>query len=361
MESLSPVVAKELYGDISTSSISKIEKYAGCAFSHFVTFGLELSEREEYELNNMDLGNVFHEALEIMSNNMLKEGLDFSLADDEKRQEYVIQAVDEAILKYERISFYDSSTNLYMKKRITEMVSRTAWALGKQLQSGKFKPVAFEKEFNDKVDGINIHGKIDRIDIYENDDEAYVKIIDYKSGKHNLSVKEIYAGIKLQLMVYLKSTMDQMKKQNKYKKIIPAAVLYNHIDNPIIEENKDIEKELLNQMAPTGMVSEESINVLDCYSDEGVKVIPGKKDIMSGEQLKTLSEFASAKMTDLQKEINEGNIQVNPYEDACDYCSYKGICGFNERNGHYRNFKDDIPDTDVIWEKLGFEADEEGK
>ena len=38
--------------------------FSACAFAHFLKYGLELTERAEYEFRAMDMGNIIHQALE---------------------------------------------------------------------------------------------------------------------------------------------------------------------------------------------------------------------------------------------------------------------------------------------------------
>ena len=71
---------------------------------------------------------------------------------------------------------------------------RTIWAIGKQLECGIFKPDAYEMKF--LLDGevveskktLSMKGKIDRIDICEDDNNIYVRIVDYKSGKSDFDL-----------------------------------------------------------------------------------------------------------------------------------------------------------------------------
>ena len=55
--------AREIYGRILSGSVTRMEQYEACAYAHFLTYGLELLPRQEYELGAVDLGNLFHGAL----------------------------------------------------------------------------------------------------------------------------------------------------------------------------------------------------------------------------------------------------------------------------------------------------------
>ena len=56
------------------------------------------------------------------------------------------------------------------------------------------------------------------------------------------------------------------------------------------------------------------------------------------------------KMEQIGNEIMNGHIRVNPYkmgeQTGCDYCAYKGICGFDDKMPGYQyreieNYKDE--------------------
>ena len=44
-----------------------MEQFSSCAYAHFLSYGLRLSDREEYGFEAMDLGNIAHQSLERFS------------------------------------------------------------------------------------------------------------------------------------------------------------------------------------------------------------------------------------------------------------------------------------------------------
>ncbi|MDA6864554.1 PD-(D/E)XK nuclease family protein, partial [Escherichia coli] len=61
--SLGSRVAKELFLDPKRVSVTRLERFASCAYAHFLNYGLRLLEREKYGFEAMDLGNIAHQAL----------------------------------------------------------------------------------------------------------------------------------------------------------------------------------------------------------------------------------------------------------------------------------------------------------
>lgn len=371
-DTLSAKAAKELYSEMKNSSITRIETFANCAFSHFARYGLELEKRQVYELNAADMGTVFHHALELISTRLSDKHKSFADIKEDELHQLVEDAVMDASVDFSESFFADNSTNGYMKKRIIDITERTVWALGKQLQGGTFRPAEFEQVFYKKYGETAITGKIDRIDTAENDDGLHIKVVDYKSGQNKLSLDEIYAGLKLQLMVYLKSTLDKAAKDNPGKKIIAAGAFYNHIDNPIVADFKEdnpegYERALLEKLRPTGVVSIDSIGLMDEWEDGKSLCTPASKrsgkismgsTVFTEEQLRCLADFATAKMSEFEHDIHSGAVSAEPYEGACDYCPYGAVCGIESTSFKKRRLEK-ISGTPDMWQKFGYSGNKE--
>ena len=82
-------VSSILYGNSVSGSVTRLETYAACAYAQFITYGLQLTERVEYEFGSMDRGNFFHKALETVSQEMKKENLRPEQVDDTIRKKLV--------------------------------------------------------------------------------------------------------------------------------------------------------------------------------------------------------------------------------------------------------------------------------
>ena len=58
---------KQLYGENILASVSRMEMFNGCPFSHFAAHGLKLRERQIFRLDAPDIGEMFHGALKMIS------------------------------------------------------------------------------------------------------------------------------------------------------------------------------------------------------------------------------------------------------------------------------------------------------
>lgn len=346
LDALTEEAAKRLYGEEFETSITRMERFAVCAFSHFLTYGLGLREREEYDFQAADLGNVCHRALERFSYKVEREAGDWLKLTEEKRKQYVEESVEEAIADYGNSILYSSSRNAYLIVRMKRMLEKTVWALTKQLAAGDFKPSAYELRF--------ANGKIDRVDTCEDGDCVYVKVIDYKTGSKSFDVTALYHGLQLQLMVYMDAALQLEQKKHPEKEILPAGVFYYRIQDPLIDRTKEREEQeaILKELKPDGMISleKEVLEHLDhCMVGES-SVIPVKYNkngslsksskAASAQDFYLMMKYAVNKVEEIRQKILSGDVKVNPYrrgtETSCDYCSYRQICGFDTKMEGYR-------------------------
>ena len=358
LDALTEEAAKRLYGEEFETSITRMERFAVCAFSHFLTYGLGLREREEYDFQAADLGNVCHRALERFSYKVERETGDWLKLTEEQRNQYVEESVEEAIADYGNSILYSSSRNAYLIVRMKRMLEKTVWALTKQLAAGDFKPSAYEMRF--------ANGKIDRVDTCEDGDCIYVKVIDYKTGSKSFDVTALYHGLQLQLMVYMDAALQLEQKKHPEKEILPAGVFYYRIQDPLIDRPKEGEEQesILKELKPDGMISleKEVLEHLDhCMVGES-SVIPVKYNkngslsksskAASAQDFYLMMKYAVNKVEEIRQKILSGDVKVNPYrrgtETSCDYCSYRQICGFDTKMEGYRYREIDVMSVDKV-------------
>ena len=358
LDALTEEAAKRLYGEEFETSITRMERFAVCAFSHFLTYGLGLREREEYDFQAADLGNVCHRALERFSYKVEQETGDWLKLTEEQRNQYVEESVEEAIADYGNSILYSSSRNAYLIVRMKRMLEKTVWALTKQLAAGDFKPSAYEMRF--------ANGKIDRVDTCEDGDCIYVKVIDYKTGSKSFDVTALYHGLQLQLMVYMDAALQLEQKKHPQKEILPAGVFYYRIQDPLIDRPKEGEEQesILKELKPDGMISleKEVLEHLDhCMVGES-SVIPVKYNkngslsksskAASAQDFYLMMKYAVNKVEEIRQKILSGDVKVNPYrrgtETSCDYCSYRQICGFDTKMEGYRYREIDAMSVDKV-------------
>lgn len=355
-DALTKRTAEKLYGKLLENSVTRLEKFSACAYAHFLTYGLKLQERETYQFQAVDLGNLFHGAMERFSTKLERHGETWLTVSEAEKEELIEESVDESIVDYGNTILYSNSRNEYIITRLKRMMRRTVWALTNQLKCGDFVPEGFEMVYDsgrislDNYNQMRLRGKIDRVDVCETDEEVYVKVIDYKTGAKAFNLTELYYGLQMQLVIYMNAALEREAEKHPGKKIIPAGLFYYQMKDPILdklEKEEEREKLLLKELKLDGVVnqSEEVLKRLDRNMEGQSLVIPVARNkdkslsktskVLSEEDFYLLTSFAKQKMQTIGNEIMHGMADINPYSmgerTACDFCPYKAICGFDEK------------------------------
>ena len=359
---LAKAVTAALYGASLLNSVSRLEKYAACAYAHFLQYGLRLREREEYSFEAVDMGNLFHGVLEIFGDKLSECGYTWLDFPEEEGRKLVAQALSAYAAVCGETILYSNARNQHLLGRLERILNRTVQTLQTQLKKGQFLPEAFEVSFEalEDLDAFNIalggqekmrlRGRIDRVDTCETEDRVYVKVIDYKSGTRRFDLAALYYGLQLQLVVYMNAAVELVKKKHPDKEAVPAAMLYYRVADPMVEETEgmtaeQVNQQILRELKMTGVVNknDEAVKMLDGEFTDKSDILPleRKKDgsfsaassVISEEDMQTISNYVNHKIKQIGREILDGTISVNPCEmgsdRACTYCAYKSVCGYD--------------------------------
>lgn len=385
-EPISHAVTKALYGAVLENSVTRLEQFASCAFAHYLHYGLNLKERELLEFASVDMGNIYHDALENFAARIEKSEYTWFDIPKDVQEQFIDESMEDAVLACKNTGAFENVRNRYLLERMKNTIRRTVWALATQVQKGKFVPSEFEVSFSraDKLDAIRftlsdeekmqLLGRIDRVDTYKTDDKVYVKIIDYKSGNTSFSLLNLYHGLQLQLVVYLNAAMELTAKKHPGKEIEPAGIFYYHIKNPMVdgvgtESEAEIRQAVLEQLKLNGLVNDnpEVYRAMDSEFAGNSVVIPvglktdgslkATSKVASTFDFKVMSDYVNQKILETGKRIYAGDIAVKPYQlsgkTGCDYCPYHTVCGFDARMPGFSYEKlQEFDSSDAVMEKL---------
>ena len=227
-----PETARALYGGLRTASVSRLESFAACPFAHFLRYGLKPEIIEPYALTPRDEGVFFHAAVRGFLREAMEDG-DF----DPERAEARMERVAETLLAPLREGPLGQSARTRAEEKRLKGVARTAARLlTEQLGDTQFRPVDLELSFGPE-DGdaclcvgagetCALYGSIDRIDLWAGE-KPYVRVLDYKRGSKPFSLAEAWAGLQLQLLVYLAAAA-------KRRGALAAGAFYFRMDEGFI-------------------------------------------------------------------------------------------------------------------------------
>ncbi len=350
-------------------SPSRLERFSRCPFAHFVHYGLAPKERRIFEVAGREVGDVYHRCLMLFAEELTVAGMALThekspwMRLTKAECTAMIGKIMEKVASEYREGVLDSGEEeKYRAVRMKEVCSKAAWALVGHVRQGQINEIYFEEGFG-RGEGrlfpaisvragdheLLIEGKIDRIDVLPED---YVKVIDYKSGSEKFDPREALGGWRLQLMIYLKATVEGMRSLNRSAK--PAGVFYFEIsdsminadgyDERAIKEKLDTELRKLYKLDGVVLGDPAVIDSIDSEIDEYSEILPVRKNkegVVAGTSrgkmltAEEFDEFQSAMdgvIIDLCGKLAAGVIHLHPKktrnETACKYCDYKSICNF---------------------------------
>lgn len=383
VESLGQLHAKGLYSWPIRSSVSRLERFVQCPFSHFIQYGLRPGERKTYDLANPDIGDIFHRSLQQFADRVAENEWEWRDLEREQSDQLMDEVMETVTREHGNGVLNSSYRYQYLARRLGRISRRAAWTLTQHIKKGEFEPVGIEMAFGVHADlppvavelangdKVLLEGRIDRVDRMDEGENSYIKIIDYKSGVKNLKLSDVYHGMSLQLMVYLLAVLSMDGKADG-KNLKPGGVFYFRIDDPFVESEGDvieaIEREIQKKLKMTGLVVEDLkvVKGMDREIEQHSEVIPVslKKDgsfdvrssVLSEEDFLMLLQHVNHLLAFNGQEILGGCIDIHPVKygqfTACQYCKYQSICQFDRQleGNEYRNLRY-LRDDEVI-EKL---------
>ena len=350
-ESIDIKQIEKIYGKTLKTSISKLEKYQECPFSYHIRYGLNLKEADEYQIKSVDTGSFMHDVVDTFFEEVKDEELK-SLS-TEKIELKVNDIIEEKLGLKKNAIFSSSPKFIVLTNRLKKVIAQSISYIVYQMQNSNFEILGNEVEFSEKLDNVEIAGKIDRLDSAENEDGKYIRIIDYKSSNKTLDLNKMVTGLQIQLLTYL----DVMtKKTNKE----PVGMLYFNLIDPIISKNKnlsdeEIEEEIRKAFKMKGIILSDikiikmmdkslesgSSDIIPVTLDKSGNISSLRSSVITKDEFTLLQTKIKKLIKQISKNILSGNIEIKPTyngkekRSACEYCPYKTICGFNPKENCY--------------------------
>ena len=351
----------KLYGNVLKTSISRLETYRRCAFSYYIKYGLKLSDKTEFKLESIDTGTFMHEVIDEFFKYLNDNELNVRNIEDEKIEKILEVIINEKLKLNRNYIFNSTAKYIVLTNRLKKVIKKSIKYIietirfsdfniyGNEIEFGEgkhYSPIEFELDNNQKI---QIIGKIDRVDIAENEDGKYIRIIDYKSSVKNIDLNEMMAGIQLQLLTYLDAITEKQEAD-------PAGVLYFNLIEPVIKAknrnitDEELENEIRNnfrmnglilgdvkvvQMMDKNLISGKS-KLIPAYIDKNGDISKSKSSSVDSKEFKILQKQIQKILKQISKEILTGRIEPNPVyisknkTTPCLYCNYRAICGFNQ-------------------------------
>ncbi|MCQ2555941.1 MAG: PD-(D/E)XK nuclease family protein, partial [Clostridia bacterium] len=305
------------FENLTSISASHLEDYFKCPFYAFMNRTLHIEPRPKNDVLPFEIGNIMHDLLHRYYDKNKNVG---------NKQEFCRNFVLEFIEKDARLKVNANSpilTNLI--KEAVRVLDGVDYIDSKS----EFVPEKFEFKFGGKqgltLDGTDLNGAVDRID--KTDD--YMRIVDYKTGKAEASLKELYYGNKLQLFLYACAMENYFKSP-----VVGMFYLQLHNafqdseDNPyVLDGFFENTEEVVHSLDKTLQAQTSSDVVRLSLTKKGLANTKSTRP-RTPQELQQLKQYSKNVATQAIKEIKSGFIQPKPTEVKlmCEYCPYQHVC-----------------------------------
>lgn len=367
-----------LLGEEMWLSRSKLQRYAYCPYSYFGSYVLHLREKMTAKVDNLASGLFLHHVLEtFLRHAMDDEGHLLPLA-----QEDLQKTADDIIEAYIKTLNHDPELHqqgrfLHTFDRLRAIALVLLEDISAELSQGSFQPIGFEWDTHgfkegdptplilplheaseDGADGpvgievgapvrLKMGGVIDRVDVYRTNDgkKAYIRVVDYKSSKHELSEKTMTEDMDVQLLLYL---FTLCAPQNRHlfadengrlpECVLPAQAMYlspkedtdtgeiSAVRTGLLLEDETVIRAVTHELDPT-------------YLPSGIKVAKdgtlSGKALCSPERLETLERLLRETVQQHAQSMYSGVACRTPSSDGCKYCKLREGCPLAAEKSKY--------------------------
>ena len=214
----------------------------------------------------------------------------------------------------------DTSSGLVFLEKLLNEGADVALAVYRQIKNSDFEVEKTEAT----VDGEFFHGKVDRVD----GTNKNVRVIDYKTGSIDDKASSYYAGLKIQMQLY----MSELKGER-----IPAGVFYfpASLSYEREDEGRFRMQGFMNGSEEAILCGDKSLSkdnpkVKSEYFPSALKNSASTKRVMDEETFRDFLDYSIYVSRQASKELKDGFIAPSPCKDACKYCKYGGMCGFDQ-------------------------------
>ncbi len=365
---VSKPTARRLLGDEIWLSQSRLQTYARCPYSYYGAHILRLRERAEAKFDNLGAGVFLHHVME----QYLRLSLDSENRLRPMNETEALETADAVIDAYIRDLCGDISENgrlLHLFDRLRQIALVLIESIQAELRQSAFRVVGLEWDTHGRraedprpmtlslpvdedeltllptskpSDGdavkLLLGGRIDRVDLYraEDGETVYVRVVDYKSSKHEFTTQSVTEDMNIQLLLYLFTLCSPENRAlfadadgEPPRQVLPASAVYLSPD----------ESDRGGAILPcrTGVVLGEPELLTAANSDETQIFLPSVKrnkageftgkGLLSRDQLAELEALLKSTIKDTAAEMYAGCASRTPSDAACQYCRMKGSCG----------------------------------
>ena len=342
-------VAERLFGRHMLLSASRVESYFQCPFAYFCKFGLKAMPRKKAEFGSNLQGTLVHYVLETILRRFGKQGL-LSMTAEERGA--LVRSALETYLEETLHDAVRTERFLYLYRRFGKTIAEILERLVLEFSVCRFEPVDFELKIDRDGDvppyvttledggSVQIRGSVDRVDKLELDGQTYIRVIDYKSGSKEFCLSDAFAGLNLQMLLYL-FAIWQNGDAHYTPPVTPAGILYmparaKFEDVPRDASAADAALQKARALRMNGLLLDREVVLVSMDENQNGCFIPWEagqksKSLISLRQLAALEQQTQDLLRQMAAALRSGNIPAYPFRnskhEACTFCDYRSVCG----------------------------------
>jgi len=381
-------LASKVFGHHLATSVSRLERFRACPFAHFAQFGLKLRERQEYALAAPDLGQFFHAALEGVTARLAVEGRDWADLGEDDCRRLAAESAAGLVPKLQHEILLSTAGNRHLAHKLTATLTACLGAMAEHARRGSFRPERWETAFG--LEGplpawqttteagrtVSLSGRIDRIDTVRAGETLFLRVVDYKSGRADWDLNDIYWGLKMQLLVYLLVALENAPALFG-QAAAAAGALYFRVHYPLLRQTGPLSGQeaaalFLRQYRMPGLVlaDPQVVRLMDREFSGFSPLVnialkrDGSLDSRAPGVLPQQFRLLMAHLQGLIRQTGDGimagQVMIAPYQKgnvkACLYCAFKPFCHFDTLLPDNRWRRLAAEKADQLWHKMGGES-----
>ena len=374
---LSREALQRWYGGRLYGSVSRLEQYRRCPFAYFAAYGLRTQARREYQLSAPDRGTLYHQSLAEIGRRVSSRGLDWDALQRPQVEQLVREVLEELLPRFLSGIMESSARYQYLRTRLFRTLVNATLLLAEQVRRSGFLPIAFELPFGGRDSAglpafalplpgerqLVLTGQIDRIDVARKNGRAWLRVVDYKTGKPSFDRQETLAGLQVQLLLYLQVVMANAGLLSGEAESSPAGAYYAYIrDDLRLDEGEEPAEPADLQLSGMTVRDQLGVELADKRLEElaaasaagSSRLIAAALDkagkvkesscCLSPSQLAELNQGLLHTLEETAQAMLDGEISVAPLwdskHDSCAYCGQRAVCGFDRSLAPRRSLQD---------------------
>lgn len=313
-------------GTVLRLSQSSVKRFALCPYSYYAQNLLKLRERADSTVGANDEGTFLHFVFEQFLRACLDKDGVLQLPAPEALEPTADAIIEDYLARVCPIPPDRMDLRLlHLFARLRGLALLMLQSITAELRTSLFRPALFEQYIgSDAENGLpaveiplangsvaRLTGLIDRVDLYEHEGALYVRVVDYKTGKHEFSFRDVRAGTDIQLILYLFAVVSRNPERFRFG---GAHYLFSTTE----EGRTKIDR--------SGVLLRDDA-ILNATDTDGTGIFTKSLTQSTEDEIRALTSDMLETVRSIGERILSGEATKTPSPDACRYCSVRAHCG----------------------------------